>query len=756
MYHRLFSTIAFLFLFNSPFYSQIKEVKTALQNGNYNGVIKQCETLLRGSLSLEDQIEIQKYINESYLNLNYYPEYLMGIKKARKLDTQKLRRDIYYYSELGNYYHQEKKMDSAIFFSNKSLELLKGKVKSLDSSLVYSVYSKFANCHRNRGVKGFNKITSLSMPYEERNLILNKYLDTALSYARNQYERTDVYYKKASVYLDYVAQYPNIKKTSGKNSLDSIKWAFQQSNKYYKWIIENSSDRIRVANAYALMGLNHHYLNRFSEADRLYQKSLENIISGDSISHLYSYINTMKWKGWNLDIWYNNDKDLSLLDKSIEHYRDNVKYWKIYFNRNGDNLIGEHDGYRTGAISKLAVSLAKKYLITADTTYLTESFQYADQSKYPKFNQIDYSIKKVQSKLKADEVFIQNITATNPQQELIYVIDKNEINVILNEDDPYSLAYFQQMELYQFNDLPLFKRKSYNTYKSKFASVDSILGEKEINKVIISNSDYNALLNYDLLIRDTLATTWENQPYLFHNYNFSYALSVRSFLEENNKPNPLPNRLGLSIGDFTDDVDLRFSKKLIGYLEGSYKTQKTDFLTSLEENNVAILVAHGNSQYENKIGEIRTSSSEKITVEELFGKHLSNDFVIITTCNSNASQINYSEGASGNFSKAFRYAGAKSTLTTSWEIDDKSNAFIMERFIDYLSEGKAKNEALWEAKKDFWNQASKEEQKPLYWAPYILTGSIEPITILPKRGFNFRWWWLLGLVPIGIYFYRRR
>lgn len=753
-FHIFIKTII-LFLIAQQGYSQFHTIETELHKGNYSQVIQRCERLLQDSVSNENRIVLWKFINEANSNLNYIPEYLLGIKKVKHLDQETIRSDSYYYNELANYYHQQKKMDSAIFYSNKALELLRKNPMSLDTHLKYRIYSVYANCNRNRGVKGFNKITPLSMSFEERNHVLIKYLDTSLSFTTNNYEKEAVYSKKAIIYLDYVAQYQIVLKRGDKKSLLSIRAAFEKSNNFYKWIVKNSSNRVRIANAYSLMGLNHHYLNKFYEADQYYQKSLENIIDHDTIRHLYSYINTMKWKGWNLDIWYNTDGDLGLLDKSIQHYRDNVKYWKIYFNRKDKSYTGEHDGYRTGAISKLAVSLAKKYLITGDITLLNESFKYADESKYPNYPNHEYSIEAIQERLNVNEAFVQNVTATNPQQELIYLIDKEDINVILNEDDPFSLAYFQQIELYQFNDLELFKRKSYGSYQSKFEKADSILADKGINKVIISNSDYNALLNYDLLIRDTLSSKWKDQPYLFHDYNFTYALCVRSFLEDYKLVKDLPTRLGITIGDFKDDIDLRFSKKLVQKLESSYNSEQADFFNSLENNNMVLLLAHGNSQYENEIGEIRTSKTQSISVDDIFQKKLHNDFVIITTCNSNASQINYSEGASGNFSKALRFSGVASTLTTSWEIDDRSNAMIMERFVDHLANGLPKNEALWKAKKEFWNNATEEERKPLYWAPYILTGNVDPITINRKEHLLSIWWVLLALIPIGYYLVRK-
>lgn len=733
--------------------SQIKVIDDKLEQGNYSEVIKLSNELMNNTNSLEEKLVLNKYINQAYINLSQSEEFLKGIKRTRDLDTNKIRRAIYYNNELSNYYQHHLRMDSAIFFSNKSMKILSENFKKTDSNLISDVYSRFGSSHRNGGVKNFNTITP-SMDWDERNNILNKYLDTAIQFSRSNYKKTDIYLKKGLVYLDAVARIYN---GDGRNVNDVGSKSFILSNENFQKVIDNSKNNFQISKAYLFIGLKHFYLKKYKEADAYYQKANEKILMKGSITNYPLYINILNWRGWNYDIWFNETKDSKLLDLSIESYKENVKQWQTLYPKDKNNKLGKNDGYRENATSKLTASLGKKYLLTNDPIFLKESFQYSDYSKYPSFPEREYSIEKVQSQLKENESFIQNVTTFNPFQEILFLILKDEIYFIFKDKSINGLPYYKVNEFHQFEDLKTFKKWSYILYNSKFKQIDSILSKKGITDVIISNSDYNPALNFDIIISDTLAKTWKTQPYLFHKYNFSYSLCVRSFLESRENHKTVKPVLGLTIGDFENDVNLRFSKILVNNFSKEYKSKNLDITTNLRNSNVALILSHGNSNYENKIGEIRTSAANTFSVDDVFNMNLENDFVIVTSCSSNASQTNYSEGSSGNFSKAFRYSGVKSTLTTSWDIDDKANSFIMAQFFKYLSNGESKNTALWQAKKDYWNQSIDEEEfKPLYWASYILTGNVDPVVIEKTSKINWSWSWLLLILPIGYLIYSKR
>jgi CHAT domain-containing protein/tetratricopeptide (TPR) repeat protein len=67
-------------------------------------------------------------------------------------------------------------------------------------------------------------------------------------------------------------------------------------------------------------------------------------------------------------------------------------------------------------------------------------------------------------------------------------------------------------------------------------------------------------------------------------------------------------------------------------------------------------------------------------------------------------------------------AGARSTVSTLWQVDDDSTAKVMEQFYKELKQdGVTKAEALHRAQKALLNQ--REYQNPKSWAPYVLIGN---------------------------------
>jgi CHAT domain-containing protein len=66
-------------------------------------------------------------------------------------------------------------------------------------------------------------------------------------------------------------------------------------------------------------------------------------------------------------------------------------------------------------------------------------------------------------------------------------------------------------------------------------------------------------------------------------------------------------------------------------------------------------------------------------------------------------------------------AGARSTLASLWQIGDDSTAYFIDQFYRELMSGKTTAEALREAQLKLFK--SKQYNRPMYWAPYVLVGN---------------------------------
>jgi CHAT domain-containing protein len=108
---------------------------------------------------------------------------------------------------------------------------------------------------------------------------------------------------------------------------------------------------------------------------------------------------------------------------------------------------------------------------------------------------------------------------------------------------------------------------------------------------------------------------------------------------------------------------------------------------------------------------------------------LNAEMVVLSACDTGLGRFREGEGIVG-LTRAFLYAGASSTVSSLWEVEDQSTGLLMEEFYRRLRKGESKAEALREAKLELIQ--SKVELKalgmreslaaPFYWAPFILVG----------------------------------
>ncbi len=113
-----------------------------------------------------------------------------------------------------------------------------------------------------------------------------------------------------------------------------------------------------------------------------------------------------------------------------------------------------------------------------------------------------------------------------------------------------------------------------------------------------------------------------------------------------------------------------------------------------------------------------------LKASEIAQLKLNADLVILSACNTAASDgTPGAEGFSG-LAKAFLYAGARSLLVSHWEVVSSSTVELMTRMSGYLEDkGLGRAEALRLAMLDVMNdEAHPSHAHPLFWAPFVVVG----------------------------------
>lgn len=132
--------------------------------------------------------------------------------------------------------------------------------------------------------------------------------------------------------------------------------------------------------------------------------------------------------------------------------------------------------------------------------------------------------------------------------------------------------------------------------------------------------------------------------------------------------------------------------------------------------------------------------SYKLYLNELYGLNLdSTRLMLLSACETGVGKLVEGEGVM-SLSRGVLYAGCPSVVTTLWPANDKSTAYIINRFYRYMDKGYDLTNALRLSKLDFVKQYPKQ-MHPSYWAHLILIGQTQPLYESP---FTSKWAFILG------------
>lgn len=135
-------------------------------------------------------------------------------------------------------------------------------------------------------------------------------------------------------------------------------------------------------------------------------------------------------------------------------------------------------------------------------------------------------------------------------------------------------------------------------------------------------------------------------------------------------------------------------------------------------------VADGNSAYLVLTGDDDTR--QNLTIEDIRLLHLPLDMVVLSACETGLGKLQPGEGIE-SLGRSFMEAGARSTLISLWNVNDKTTAIIMADFYRYLKEGKAKDESIRLAKLNYLDSITPKLRHPYYWGVFIPAGNMDSI-----------------------------
>ncbi len=180
------------------------------------------------------------------------------------------------------------------------------------------------------------------------------------------------------------------------------------------------------------------------------------------------------------------------------------------------------------------------------------------------------------------------------------------------------------------------------------------------------------------------------------------------------------------------------------------KANKRAFKEALKRSNIIHLATHADAT--DSIIPWIAFSDKKLYLNELYLIKNNADLVFLSACNTSTGKIETGEGVM-SLSRGFFYGGANSTISSLWNVDDKSTQYIVKQSYKNLYAGTSKAVALHRAKLNYLENHTGSEIAPYYWASFVLIGDSSPLPT--KNYFLYYSMEIVGMLLIFLFFIRR-
>jgi len=429
--------------------------------------------------------------------------------------------------------------------------------------------------------------------------------------------------------------------------------------------------------------------------------------------------------------------------------------WQLYLRTNDEQYIQR--AFKIAESSRALVlleNIAKNQLLRQSEN--SDSL-FAEQKA--KFDQ-PISIAKLQTHLRKSETLIEYFQADS----ILYAfkIEKNTPPE-LYQLKPNLLQLDQLLEILRKPDnsenaVTPFKNLAHRVYADIVAPLQIPTGKKII---IIPDGQFN-FLPFEVLLKDTIGNL-KTLPYLLkdHVINYQYSATIFTRLQKHHNQAQLNKILSIAPVFEGTDYELDESEDEIRELANIFPTDsfmrelatKENVLNKIDLYNILHFSTHasGGDQIANQQAYI-VLYDDTLYLNEIYQQPINANLAVLPACETNLGKYEGGEGVM-SLSRAFAYAGCPSLVSTLWQANDQSTKKTIVEFYKNLEKGKAKDEALQQAKLHYLK--NNEDVHPFYWANLVVIGNTKPIESDQSLAYLINYFWLLFPLCIGTYFLYR-
>lgn len=289
------------------------------------------------------------------------------------------------------------------------------------------------------------------------------------------------------------------------------------------------------------------------------------------------------------------------------------------------------------------------------------------------------------------------------------------------------------------------------------------LGNLPANLLIIPDGilwylPFGALLNE--AVAD--ATRFRSHPYLLHSHSVSYAISSTWWAQQQKQLGEL-TRLLCVAPHFPDLIFNQEEAAVVadiggGELISGEQATISWFRDHSQDYNAIHLSTHARINDQNSDFCFLEFAGEpnRLFIKDLYNFSLPLDMVVLSACHAGFGETERGEGVI-SLARAFAYAGARSMVTSFWQVDDRSGKAIMESFYQELKRGTGKRLSLRQAQLNYI--ASQRENRlasPYFWASFHLIGNTDALKFEQKNNTWIYGLILLLLITSAVFGFRRK
>jgi CHAT domain-containing protein len=313
-----------------------------------------------------------------------------------------------------------------------------------------------------------------------------------------------------------------------------------------------------------------------------------------------------------------------------------------------------------------------------------------------------------------------------------------------------------------------YKNLSFKIYQTLFPSnITRILEAENTKRIkIIADGELNYIPFESLLVRQSKSLK-EANIYLLEKYIIGYLPSAtmnwKSTIPKTDKSLSL-KYLGFA-PNYGKSLDLPQNQANVSFLSdlfhGKSFVKEQGTKASFEEQSqnrtkILHLSMHAGASPNDPMKSYLAFRKDSLFVHDIYARNIPSELAILDACETGVGVLNNGEGVM-NLSRAFMHAGSQSVAMSLWKLTSSSETSeIIRDFVSLVENGKAKDEALSIAKRNYLRKHRKDLvlSHPFYWSPLILVGNADAIV---ERS----WFWrILGgvglVVLIGVWVRRGR